>query len=244
MRSLRVLLFACVMTCPLVAPSRVAADFIDFEDLVLPPNSFWNGSGGEGGFLSRGAFFNNDYNQMFQSWRGWSYSNKTDVQTPGLVNQYSAFAWPNGGGDGSPNYAVAFNFAIGDAYVVLPENTRPESVRITNTTYAALSMLYGDAFAKRFGGDTGTDPDYFVVTIYGVDEQFNVTGWVNFFLADYTSDDSSLDYVVYDWTTVGLTPLGNARYLLFDLNSSDVGMFGMNTPAYFALDNLRVEPRR
>jgi hypothetical protein len=31
----------------------------------------------------------------------------------------------------------------------------------TNTTYAALSMLSGDSFAKKFGGASGDDPDWF-----------------------------------------------------------------------------------
>ena len=33
-----------------------------------------------------------------------------------------------------------------------------------------------------------------------------------------------------------------ARQLTFTLESSDNGPFGMNTPAYFALDNLTVVP--
>jgi hypothetical protein len=242
---MRCRLFTLAIVSLLLLPSvRAAADWIDFEDLFLPPKSYYNGSDGAGGFLSQGAIFNNDYNTKYQSWRGWAYSNTTDVQTPSFLNQYSAFALPNGGGDGSANYGVAFNYAMGDAYVILPEGTRPTSARITNTTYAALTMLLGDPFAKKFGGPTGTDPDWFVLSIYGVDEEFNLTGWTYFVLADYTFEDSRLDYIVAEWTTVDLTPLGNARYLLFDLNSSDVGKFGMNTPAYFALDNLRVEPRR
>ena len=226
-----------------VVPALAQADTIDFEDLFLKPESFYNGSDGAGGFVSGGAFFNNRYDQRFRTWSGWSYSNKTDIWTPGFGNQYSAFAWPSGGGDGSANYAVAFNFAIGDALVVLPPGARPTSFRVANTAYAFWSMLLGDAFAKRFGGESGNDPDWFRLTIFGIDEELNLTGWVDFLLADYTFEDNSRDYIIFSWTTVDLTPLGNARYLLFDLNSSDVGQFGMNTPAYFAMDNLTWESR-
>ena len=39
---------------------RATADVtVDFEDLPLEPESFYNGSDGAGGFVSRGAFFNN-----------------------------------------------------------------------------------------------------------------------------------------------------------------------------------------
>jgi hypothetical protein len=36
-------------------------------------------------------------------------------------------------------------------------------------TYAALSMRDGDGFAKQFGGASGDDPDYFLLTITGRD---------------------------------------------------------------------------
>lgn len=222
-----------------VAPAE--ADVIDFEDLPLKPETFYNGADLAGGFVSGGGFFNNSYSVPFMSWKGWAASSMTDWLTPGFGNQYSAFALPNGGGDTSANYAIAFNAALGDAYVVLPEGTRPASVRITNTAYAAWSMLLGDPFAKRFGGASGDDPDWFLLTIYGIDEQGNLTGIVPFLLADYTFEDNSQDYLLYEWTTVDLTPLGNARFLLFELNSSDIGPFGMNTPAFFALDRLVVK---
>jgi hypothetical protein len=220
------------------ASRALSADTVDFEDLTLAPESFYNGSDGAGGFVSRGAFFNNSYNPQYGSWSGWSYSNVTDVTTPGFMNPYSAYNLPDGGGDNSPNYGVAFNFQLGDAYVLLADGMAPASVRVTNTTYAALSMLYGDMFAKQFGGPAGTDPDFFVLTIHGLDSSGNVTGSVDFFLADYRFQDPNLNYIVSAWATVDLTPLGNATSLTFELNSSDIGPFGMNTPAYFAVDNL------
>jgi hypothetical protein len=158
------------------------------------------------------------------------------------MNQYSAYNLPNGGGDGSANYGVAFNFQLGDAYVLLPDGTMPASVRVTNTTYAALSMRDGDMFAKQFGGPDGTDPDFFVLTVHGLDANGVATGSVEFFLADYRFQDPNLNYIVSSWTTVDLTPLGNASSLAFELTSSDIGPFGMNTPAYFAIDNLVVTP--
>jgi len=215
---------------------------VDFEDLTLAAESFYNGSDAAGGFISQGAFFNNSYDPQFAFWLGWSYSNQTDVTTSGFVNQYSAYNLPNGGGDGSANYGVAFNSQLGDAYVRLPDGTMPAFTRVTNTTYAALSMRDGDMFAKKFGGPDGSDPDFFVLTIYGFDGNSDVTGKVKLFLADYTFQDPNLNFIVSSWTSVDLTPLGKASRLAFELTSSDVGPFGMNTPAYFAIDNLVVTP--
>jgi hypothetical protein len=213
---------------------------INFDDLVLDQESYYNGSDGAGGFVSGGAFFNNDYHDYgdFYTWNGWSYSNVTDVMHGGVQNQYSAYNLPNGGGFLAPNYGVAYNFQLGDAVINLPAGTSPRSVRITNTTYAALSMLYGDQFAKKFGGDDGTDPDWFLLTIYGLDAEGNVTGEVDFYLADYRYE---YKYIINQWTKVDLEPLGAATTLVFNLSSTDNGTFGMNTPAYFAIDNLVVK---
>ena len=226
----------------LLLSARASAQTVDFEDLTLTAQSFYNGSDGVRGFVSQGAFFNNTYDSQFGSWSGWSYSNQTDVTTPGFMNQYSAYNLPNGGGDASPNYGIAYNAQFGDAYIRLPDGTEPVSVRVTNTTYAALSMRDGDMFAKKFGGPDGTDPDFFVLTIYGLDDNGAVSGSVAFFLANYTFQDPALNYIVSSWTTVDLTPLGNVTGLAFGLTSSDIGPFGMNTPAYFAIDNLVVTP--
>ena len=120
----------------------------------------------------------------------------------------------------------------------------PASVEITNTTWAALVMLTGDpnGFAKQFGGPSGNDPDFFRLTITGLDDTDTAVGAVEFYLADYRFTDNSQDFVIDQWTTVDLTSLAGATKLSFGLESSDTGPFGMNTPAYFALDNLVLVP--
>ncbi len=224
---------------------------IGFEEFAQPPyalgpESFYNGSDGAGGFASGGAFFNNNYVDFgggFYAWSGWSVSNVTDVATPGFANQFAAYNLPAGGGsDGSAFFGVAFSFSPGDATIVLPDGLQPQSVRITNTTYAALSMRDGDAFAKKFGGLSGNDPDYFKLIITGLDTGGTPVGSVEFYLADYRFEQNELDYIVSAWTTVDLGSLAAARRLSFALESTDVGPFGINTPTYFALDNLVLVP--
>ena len=235
----------------LAGPAR-AQTVVTFENSTLSqplagPDGYQNGRtlSPPGSFTASGAAFNNDYNPMYDSWSGWSYSNVKNLTTPGYGNQYAAYNVPGGGAGaaGSANYAVANNFSPGDATVALPAGTRPDSLQVTNTTYAALSIQTGDQFAKKFGGATGSDPDYFRLTIIGRNAQNQPTGSVDFYLADYRFADNSKDYLVSQWTTVDLTPLGaDTAALSFELNSSDVGAFGMNTPAYFAVDNLALSP--
>jgi hypothetical protein len=228
----------------LCVPSLANAQrVVGFEDIPLAPESYYNGSDGGGCIMSGGLHFNNVYDPTFGTWSGWSVSNVTDVVTPGFGNQYAAYHLPNGGGDQSSNFAVAFNFSEGDAMIDLPRGRLPRSLRITNTTYTALSMKHGDAFAKKFGGPSGTDPDFFHLTIRGLDKFGNVSGTVSFYLADYRFENNAQDYIIDEWTAVNLVPLGNAKRLVFELTSSDNHPdFGMNTPAYFAIDNLVTRP--
>ena len=69
-----------------------------------------------------------------------------------------------------------------------------------------------------------------------------VTGEVEFYLADYRFADNGEDYIVDTWEYIDLSSLGAVKSLEFGLSSSDVGDFGMNTPAYFALDTVVPEP--
>ncbi|MBI2823807.1 MAG: DUF4465 domain-containing protein [Planctomycetia bacterium] len=214
---------------------------VDFEDLTLPPESFYNGSDNAGQFQSGGATFNNsftDFGGGFTAWEGFAYSNVTDNTTPGFGNQYSAY--PGSGSRGSANYGVGFTntFVLEAPIVALPAGIHPISLRVTNDTYAALSMRDGDSFAKKFGGPTGNDPDWFKLSITGRDAAHQPIATVDFYLADYRFANSALDYVVGDWRNVNLASLYDARELVFALSSTDNGTFGMNTPAYFALDDL------
>lgn len=210
----------------------------DFEDLVLEEESYWNGSDGSGSFTSANKIFHNDYNADWFSWSGFAYSNITDNTTQGYSNQYSAI--PGFGYDRSETYAVAYSSP--KSIVAIADSTTGEEIRgvfITNATYPYMAMKYGDDFSKKFGGADGTDPDWFLLTIRGIGLDDETTGEVEFFLADYRFEDDADDYIVNDWEWVDLTSLGTVKRLEFSLSSSDVGDWGMNTPAYFCLDNLR-----
>ncbi len=228
----------------ILAATVIAASFaqaqttVTFDDLSLAPETHYDGSDLSGGFTSGGVFFENSYDTQYNYWSGgFIYSNTTDVTTAGYTNDFSAYA---GGAAGGANYGVNYggNIDFGAEKAV-------SWISITNTTYAALSMLNGDSFGKQFGSpnDANGNPDgtngedWFRLLIVGKDAQSMVTDTVIFYLADYRGD-SLQDYIVSDWQLVDLSPLGNVQFLEFTLESTDVGQWGMNTPAYFALDNL------
>lgn len=250
MRWLRGFVLAVMLVTGL--PRDATAELIGFEDVVLPgPESFYNGNPGnppvdtpiDGTFQSGSAVFPNTFlrsqfgTETYDAWEGWACSNVTDQITPGFENQYSAWNPGGGGAGGSSQYGVSFGDGAG---VLLPAGMSFQSIDITNTTYAARSMLQGDSFAKKFGGISGTDPDWFRLTITGRQGglQGSVVYSTDFYLADYRFSDPAEDYVVSDWTTIELGRLGRADTLEFHYVSSDTGIFGINTPLYFAADNF------
>lgn len=220
-------------------PASPASFTADIEDVPLAPNSFYNGSDGAGGFTSRGIHFGNEYIPAWGSWSGFSASNVNDPTTAGFNNSYAVTSGTGVGGSG--NYAVGYDGAGNIA--TLPSPATVAGLFVNNTTYANLSMRDGDQFAKQFGGASGTDSDWFLLTISGQNAGGSVVGSVDFYLADFRATDPSGDYLITDWTWVDLTTLGrNVKTLQFSLSSTDNTAGFMNTPAYFALDELTVIP--
>lgn len=103
-----------------------------------------------------------------------------------------------------------------------------EGLYITNSFYAYNSMLNGDGYAKKF--ESG---DWYKLTIYNVDKSKKVEAY----LADFRNGKSE---IVSEWEWVDLTSLGETSGLQFELTSTDNGDYGMNTPAYFCLDGIKL----
>ncbi len=221
------------------------SDTADFENLILGTGKFWNKSNatlteiyqsGLATFPSTFAvYFFADY------WSsGFAISNVLDTVSAGSGNLYAAYSGK--GVDTSSNYAVVHQRAKVTLFSALPEKPVLAGVYVTNTTYAALSMKNGDAFGKKFGGATGNDSDYFILTAKAYLNGVVKSDSVNFYLADYRFADNSKDYIVKDWKWMSLSALGAVDSVQFILSSSDNGSFGMNTPGFFAIDNLTVSP--
>lgn len=221
----------------LLLGTLLGAQTVDFEDLSIEPDSFLNGSDGINSYSFDNISLENDYNPAWESWSGWAFSNTTDVTTPGPGNQYSAIT--GSGMDGSSNFAVSFAGSGTSVMQLDPLNPLVvvEALYITNATYTYLSMLNGDQFAKKFGGVTGNDPDFLLLTIRTFIDG-TATDSVEFYLADYRFEDNSMDYILDEWTYVEIPEAIAVDSLQFSLNSSDANSFGINTPGYFCVDNV------
>jgi hypothetical protein len=227
-----------------------AQQTIGFENVNLSPESFNNGLSGSGGFIENGVVFSNEYNVSGDYVTGFSVSNISDVTTSGIINQYSAYT---GAGFNSENYGI---FTYDGTISFAGQGVDLDSFKITNSTYAALSMKDGDpagtyAFAKQFGSinnakgnpDGTNGSDYFRVWIIAYREDGSKIDSTVFYLADYRFTDNNQDYIVNTWKNVDLTFLKETVYKLsFKFESSDNSVYFdiayPNTPSYFALDDL------
>lgn len=235
----RTAIAALAFACASVGVASAAIS--TFDDLTLAPNSYWNGSAAPaaGSFRSGGATFGNSYSGGY--WENFSYSNTSDTTTAGSGNQYSANTGSGFGGSG--NYGVFYQPYMPGPSITFDAPSLVQSMQVTNTTYATLSMLAGDGFAKKFGGISENDQDWFKLTIKG---QGGTGNTVEFYLSDYRFADNSQDYIIDEWTNVDLTSLGEVTGLTFTFSSSDFitieGVDYINTPAYVAIDNLTFVP--
>ena len=208
-----------------------SVSIVDFEDITIGQKGYVDSVGKTNQFDSRNFIFQCKFdtiNHYFST--GFALSMLKDTVTVGYENMYSVFA-----GSGSGN-SKAFVVGTNDAIIKCPSK-KPglTSVDITNTTYAALTMRNGNQFAKKFAKG-----DYFKLTISGF-LIGNVKDSVVVYLADFRSDNASDHFIQKAWKTIDITKLSNTDSLQFKLSSSDVGQYGMNTPAYFALDNLKAK---
>lgn len=236
-------MYVCVLALGLSAATQ--AQVADFESFGLSPESYDNGSSGSGGFdLNGDLLLSNYYDVAWDSWTGFAISNVTDNVTAGWGNQYSAY--PGSGANGSATYAMAYQNPVIQSNVY----AGIDSLKITNGTYPAISMRDGDGFAKQFGSpydvngqlDGTNGEDFFKIWIICEDWNNAYKDSIEFYLADYRFQDSTLDYIVDEWVNIDLTSLSfPVARISFTFESSDMGQWGMNTPAYFAVDDIHYQ---
>ncbi len=232
------ILFVLIISISFPVKSQLISTFEEYNfgldsvnDGTIHPLGFY--------FESGSSKFYNYYDTAYGGWwsSGWALSSMRDSTTAGFFNLHSSIA---GGGYNSTTYAVGQQ----EAMIKLQNNVIGRKVLgmyITNSTYSYKSMMMGDGYAKKFGGITGNDMDYFLLSFKKYYNGLLANDSINFYLADYRFMDNSYDYILRNWTWVDLTPLGNVDSLVCTLFSSDVGPYGINTPLFFCIENFTIE---
>jgi hypothetical protein len=218
----------------LAAAISTQAAVIDFDDNALASNSFYDPQAAVT-WESGGASFNHGWNDDFNCcWSGFTYSNQTDTTTAGFLNDRSAITG-DGVGAGQDNYAVGFT-GNDNAFLEFNNAQTVLGGYFTNATYTYLAVANGvDGNASPIVKGPFADGDFLTLTVTGLGAGGEALGSLDFMLADGAN-------VLDTWTWFDTSSLGQVYGLDFSLSSSDNGQFGMNTPAYFAMDSLKVVP--
>ena len=171
-----------------------------------------------------------------KSWGGiyWDGFTLSKVAEEGGNNAFACMAKGGVKGESTP-YIVGYyseNTAASLGYSTnilgFDKEYYPKEIYVCQDNNTFYSLTHGDSYAKKF-----TAKDTLALIISGINNLYEELTSVTYYLAV----DSVFNQA---WTKVDLTPLGKCAALSFRMTSPDTGQWGMNTPAYFALDALTV----
>lgn len=142
-----------------------------------------------------------------------------------------------GGHGGSKNFCVQngynddVNSTDGLPYIYFMDGEARviDHLYVTNTTYFLNCIKNGNNFSQPFA-----QGDISKLIVIGMDENGTEAGRKEVVLA---KDDN---YTLESWEKVDISSFGKVLMVYFNITSTDSGAYGMNTPGYFAFDDVAV----
>ena len=220
---------------------RVLGDAVTatMDDNYLDEESHWafdptTATMVEDGFYSGSYYFNNGAYPSWNYWYGYSLSNETATNFTSLDDQWHSVVGE--GHNGSANFSISFPEGQFIEITNSADGDNLKGVYVSNTAYAYNGMAVGDGFATAF-----SQGSWFKLTAVGFDADDEETARTDFYLADYRSEKALDHYILDTWQWMDLRPLGKVAKVRFLIDGSDKGQYGLNTAAYFALDDFNCE---
>lgn len=225
-----------------------------FEDLTLEPESHWAGpadnaeevSGAYGpewvGTFKSGSYeFVNSVNPAWGSWMGCSYSNTTAT----TFESYDKDQWNSAAGhgaEGSANYGVLYGNSLPNTPMEIikvldgdAEGRIIAGMNITNSAWVVECVKNGNGAAKKF--EKGS---WFKVIFTGTKADES-TASVEYYLADYRSENEADWTCLTDWAWLDLSSLGKVVSLSISFDGTDKSYGYLNTSTYVCIDNVGCE---
>ena len=260
--NLKTTLLAVAMT-GLIGVNAYAADEIVLDlthattQLTFDPdNGMWTGTYDDDEESIESQCFSFEKNSMsdFMTWWGITASNSVDnkTRTNYITYQFSNMAL---GGieldadgkiktddngmpvtSGSVPYLVCYgNAGWGPRCIDITFNDNalyePVGVYVNLNSYTFYTLVMGDAYSRAFA-----DGDKYTVTFNGVAADESVKSVT----VELGTFENGMLSVSRGWTWVDLSSLGTVNEIFIDLDSTDQGVYGMNTPSFLCMDKLTV----
>lgn len=221
-----------------------------FEDLTLEPESSWWGPADNaeevagaygtewvGTFKSGSYEFVNSVNPAWGSWMGCSYSNMTATS----FESYDKDQWNSAvghGAAGSANYGVLYGNSLPMEVIKVadaPEGRVVKGMNITNSAWVVECVKNGSGAAKKF--EKGS---WFKVIFTGTKADKS-TASVEYYLADYRSENEADWTCLTDWAWIDLSSLGKVVSLSVSFDGTDKSYGYLSTSTYVCIDNVGCE---
>lgn len=165
----------------------------------------------------------------------------TIIGSAGLDDQFGCMAKGGYAGEGTPflvAYWDSYTESTQDIYsceVFTQDSYYAVGCYVCNSPYVYYAIQQGSDYSKKF-----EQGDWFKLIAHGVDEFGEEVGSVEYFLADYRSQNPDEWTLIDSWEWLDLRSLGRVMTVYFTFESSDIGQWGINTPTYFCLDKYTV----
>ena len=221
MKKLYLFVAATFMCATMFAELQVAT----FEDVTIGAEESVLHLDESGTFESGDFIFQQEVS--VSDWGTYYYGNLLSNKSDNEFESYlDAEKSAKGGAYEGSNFLVWTPSYMAIDSILLKKDRTVPGFFINNTAYAVNSMTKGDDFAKKFGKD-----DWFRLTISA---SFNGVAVNTQVVVDLAAEGKYIN----EWTYVDLSEFGVIDALQFSLSSSDNGTYGMNTPAYFCIDDF------
>lgn len=210
--------------------------FDDLNNTGFDSGMVYNGKTGMQQYITNGDLLMKfGWDTTYKYWSGnWalSYNHYNKIETSSMDAHLYAAAPGKGAHYSEKIFAVGQNHAKLTAADPLVMGVM--SLKVSNSLYAYNSMKFGDAFAKKF---SARDKDSLIleVTSYlqGVKQESK-----RVVLADFRFMDTTRNFLLDTWQLIQFKKENDS--IQFEMESSDNGSWGMNTPAFFVLDDIQV----
>ncbi|MFR9592300.1 MAG: DUF4465 domain-containing protein [Rikenellaceae bacterium] len=185
------------------------------------------------------------YSECITSWGtknygggGHAISNYVMVDYDGANYTEQLSVSVDGGNNGSSNFCVHHGYvdasSAGEEFPTL--SFKDDIARVVDHMYVVATSYLINYVTNGTGSYSSfADGHYLTIVATGYNGDVE-TGSLTFDIAKY---DGSVSYTS-DWTKWDLSSLGAVTSIVLNMEGNDTGEWGLNTPAYFAFDDVAV----